>query len=357
MDDNFLEEGRKPNLNATEIINDGGVIILNEGNFMYGNASLSYYNPRTGKVINDVFYRQNGIPLGDVAESAAIYNGELFIVMNNSGKIVTVNFGKYPSLDAFEFTHKITGLVSPRYIHFLNEEKAYISDLYAKQVYILDPGNYTLKGTINVSNRNPDYYQHPTEQMIAFGDYIFTNCYSFDNKVLVLNSKTDKLIDSVEVLSQPNSMVMDKNNKLWVMCDGGYSESNPGEILKGLVRIDAETRTVEKIYIIAGNHWPSEISINGAKDTLYYLNKDVFRMPVDAEVLPDIPFIRATDLTGTKLFYSLGINPSNSEIYVGDAIDHVQNGVIYRFSADSTPIDTFRVGIIPGFFCFTEDFE
>ena len=75
-------------------------------------------------------------------------------------------------------------------------------------------------------------------------------------------------------------------------------------------------------------------------------------MPVNSSALPDTPFISATDGTGTKLFYSLGVNPFNSEIYVGDAIDHIQNGIVYRFSPASIPIDTFRVGIIPGFFYF-----
>ena len=351
MDDELWKESHKPNLAVDEVIS-GGVIILNEGNFMYGNSSLSYYNPQTGKLINDVFYRQNGIPLGDVAESAEVFAGELFIVLNNSGKVVAVNLGKYPALKAFDFTHKVTGLTSPRYIHFFNETKAYISDLYAKQIYIVDPSIYEVKNTIPVNNHNPDFYQHPTEQMIAYKDFIFTNCYSFDNKILVINSKTDRVVDSIEVLPQPNSMVIDKNHKLWVLCDGGYQGSSYGDGKPGLIRIDPETRTVEKIFIMNADHWPSELTINSGKDTIYYINRDVWRMSVVDGSLPATPFITAKDGKGTKLFYSLGVNPANSEIYVGDAIDHVQNGVVYRFSSDATPLDTMKVGIIPGFFYF-----
>ena len=42
-----------------------GLFICNEGNFQYGNATLSYYNPETKVVENEVFYRANAMKLGD----------------------------------------------------------------------------------------------------------------------------------------------------------------------------------------------------------------------------------------------------------------------------------------------------
>ena len=352
MNDETWVEQKKPNLSVEKIVQDRGVIVLNEGNFMYGNASMSYYNSRTGEVVNDVYYKQNGIPLGDVAESAVIHDGEIYVVLNNSGKIVIMNFGKFPSLKAFEFTHKITGLQSPRYISFIDSSKAYISDLYAKSISILNPATYSVSGKINLANGNPDFYQHPTENLIVFKEEVFTNCYSFDNKVLVIDSKKDRLIDSIEVLQQPNSMVLDKNGKIWALCDGGYSGSAYGDTQPGLVRIDAESHTVEKIFILSKDKWPSKLCINGNADTLYFINEDVWRMPVNSNNLPSEPFITAVSGSQTKLFYGLGVDPQNSDVYVSDAIDHVQNGVVYRFNAVGMPVDTFQAGIIPGFFCF-----
>lgn len=37
---------------------------MNEGNFQYGNATLSYYDPETKKVENEIFYRANAMKLG-----------------------------------------------------------------------------------------------------------------------------------------------------------------------------------------------------------------------------------------------------------------------------------------------------
>ncbi len=51
-------------------------------------------------------------------------------------------------------------------------------------------------------------------------------------------------------------------------------------------------------------------------------------------------------------YYSLAIDPANSVIYAGDALDYQQNGLVYRFYPYGELIDSFQVGINPGAFCF-----
>lgn len=323
-----------------------GIFIINEGNFMYGNASLTYYDPETREVVEDLFFNTNGIPLGDVALSMVIRGNLGYVVVNNSGRIYIFN------TSTFEAEGKITGLTSPRYIHFINDNKAYVTDLYARSIAVVDPATREVTGAIPVSNNNNEFYQHATEQMVQYDKYIYTNCWSYDNQILVIDSESDQVIDSIEVRKQPNSMVLDIFNALWVMCDGGVEGSSYGAEAPGLLRIGPGETEAQVILSFSPGQRPSELKINGRGDTLYFINEDVFRYPVNGSAGPELIIQSPYEANGPYGFYGLGVDPVNSEIYVADAIDFVQRGVVYRYSSEGVPVDTIRAGIAPGEFCF-----
>ncbi len=133
-----------------------GMFIINEGNFMYANASLTYYIPGSGKTENEVFIRANGINLGDVAQSMSIYGDNGYIVVNNSGVIFVID------PDTFRLKGSITGLISPRYIHFIDARKAYVTDLYQEKITIVDPQAFRISGHI------PTPGHRSTEKMVQW---------------------------------------------------------------------------------------------------------------------------------------------------------------------------------------------
>lgn len=313
-----------------------GVFITCEGNFMYGNASLSYYNIENRTVENRVFRRANGADLGDVAQSMTIYDGRGYIVVNNSGIIFIID------PDTFVVTGTIEGLTSPRYIHFVDERKGYITDLYDPRITVFDPTTNLITGHIDTGD-------HPsTEQMVQWDRYVFTNCWSYDNKILVIDTLTDTVVDQIEVGIQPTSLVIDRNEKLWTITDGGYPSSPYGYEAPSLYRIDPSTRLVERRFSFSEGDSPSELAVNGDGSRIYFINDDIWAMDVTAENLPARPLVANK---GT-IFYGLGVDPATGDIYVADAIDYQQPGVVYRYSSEGEEIDAFEVGIIPGAFCF-----
>jgi DNA-binding beta-propeller fold protein YncE len=352
MDDDSIYEKERLDLDADPhlsdyINNQRGVFIVNEGNFMYDNATLSYYLIDSMKVLNNLFERVNGLPLGDVGHSMTIHNGLGYIVMNNSGKVYVID------IQNFKVVGKITGLISPRFIHFLSNSKAYITDLYAKSMTIVNPQTNQITGSIPVDNHETRFYQHPTEQMVQIGTKVFVNCWSYDNKILVIDSERDVVTDSIEVISQPKSMAVDRYNKLWILSDGG-AEGNPYSYERsGLTRIDPETMEVERIFRFGQNDNPVSLCVNGTSDTLFLINRHVWKMAVTSSKFPEKPFLISPyndEITGG--YYSMSVDPVNSDVYVADAVDNVQHGRVYRFSISGEAVDTFQVGVIPGTFCF-----
>lgn len=323
-----------------------GIFVVNAGNFTYGNASLSYYDPETGEVLNEIFFNTNALPLGDVAHSMTIHDSLAYVVMNNSGKIHVID------IRTFRYVGKITGLTSPRYIHFISDTKAYVTDLYARSIAVINPLTLELTGSIDVGNHEADFYQHSTEQMVQLDRYVYTNCWSYDNQVLVIDSESDRVVDSIAVVKQPNSMVLDRYNTLWVLSDGGFEGSPYGSELPGLMKIEAGATEAELVHTFLPGELPSALRINGSGDTLCFLNGDIWRMPVSEAAVPEvfITYPKEGDRLGG--FYGMDVDPVRSELYVTDAIDFVQRGMVYRFSSAGLLLDSFQAGIVPASFCF-----
>lgn len=316
-----------------------GLFICNEGNFQYGNASLSYYDTESRTAENDVFIRANDQKLGDVAHSMTLHDGTLWIVVNNSHVIFAID----PV--TFKEKRRITGFTSPRYIHFISDKKAYVTQLWDNRIFIVDPSTCRINGYID-TGMEPG--TGSTEQMVRFGEYVITNCWSYQNRILKIDIRTDEVVQELEVGIQPSSMALDAFGKLWVLTDGGYEGSPAGHEAPTLCRIDPEEFTVEKRFRFSASSEVSSIVTNAARDTLYFLDNGVWKMPADAAVLPAEPFI---SMGGTNC-HALAVNPYSSDIYVADAIDFQQKGIIYRYSPSGELTDEFRAGITPGSFCW-----
>ncbi len=318
---------------------ENGYFVTNEGNFGTGNGSLSFIDDR-GSVSNNIFAQTNSFSLGDVVQSMEIINEKAYIVVNNSSKIEVAN------IDSMTHIATINGLISPRYILQVSNERAYISDWGIGGIHVLDLNTNSIISNISTG-------QGPEKMLIKDNKAYICNVGGFglDNTVSVIDTENDVLITNINVGDKPNSIVEDANGNIWVLA-GGNTEydanwnvvaETPGE----LTTINSETNNVDGSVVFEVGDHPKDLIIDDNGTTLYFSNgswsKSVYSFNIYNNMLSENPIIN-------KSFYSLGYN--DNHIYGTDVKDYVQNGWTYKFNTNGQVVDSNEVGIIPGGYCF-----
>lgn len=322
---------------------DRALFVVNAGNYNASNASLTIYDPEGNGYDNEIFAKTNGYKLGDTAQSMSIHNGLGWVVVNNSHIIYAID------LKTLKEKGRITGINSPRYICFHSDEKAYVSAMYGDKLTIINPKNYSVTGTITVpKNTAITNATGSTEEMVLLGKYLYVTCWSYEKNIVKIDTTTDQVVGVVEVGIQPTSLIADRNGKLWTLCDGGYEGSPVGYEAPTLCRINPETMAVEARYTFAKGSYISKVRINGTGDQLYWLNNGaLYSMEINDSSLPT-----STKIEAEGYLYALTIDPKTNDIYVADAIDYQQAGIVYRYSASGQCICSFYAGVIPTEFCW-----
>lgn len=306
-------------------INKETIIVVNEGNFMWGNSSISLYNTTSKTISNNVFFQVNGYGLGDVAQSMTVINDKGYIVVNNSSKVEVVDISTFSSIG------QISGLTSPRYVLPINSNLAYVTDLYANKIHVVDYNNYNIVSSINVNGW--------CEELIKSGNYVYTLNHGGSN-LYKIDVNFHQVVDSLSLAKGPSGLVLDVNNNLWVLSNGGSAVENPE-----LVKIDLNTFTVLLKFVFPNiNQSPSRLVTNKQKDNLYYIDdNDVYKINTNASTLPLNPLFS----TGNTILYNIFID--DDLIYLTDAIDYVQQGNLLIYNQSGVLKRTFKTGIIPSY--------
>jgi DNA-binding beta-propeller fold protein YncE len=260
-----------------------------------------------------------------------IFENTGYIVVNNSGKIEVVDKNNMQSLKT------IDSLNSPRNILIINSSKAYVSSLYSNSLTIIDLKLNSVKGSINI--------RRSSESMVLIENKVFISSWYNGKEIMVVNATSDKVTDSIAVAPDPESMVIDKNNNLWILCSNDYS----GNYFAAMIVVDAASDKIEKQYQFPSKFvHPSSLQINSTKDTVYFVNNDLWRMSIQSSGLPDKPF----KLSNGRQIYKLGVDQRNGKMFFTDVLDYQQKGYILQLNPNGVPVDSCRADIIPGSFCF-----
>ena len=320
-----------------------GVFVLNEGNFQFSNASLTFYDPAADTVGNNLFYKVNNAPLGDVAQSMTLLEGNLYIVVNNSNLIYKVNANTLVCDTTKPF--KLTDFYSPREIHVVAPNKAYVSDIMGTNLWIINPQEMTHVGSVAMGKS--------TEKMVQVGNEVYVSNWSNyyvpgmeKNTVQVVDVNNDVKVAEITVGKEPNCLAVDKDNHVWVLCEGATWEAD-GEN-PTLWEIDPMLKTATQRYEFDGT--AMILKANASGDGLYlFLNNEVRRFDIATSTLSE-SFCIAAPEGGT--FYNMAVNTHNGDVYVTDAKNYMMNGTVYRYSSDGVLLSSFEAGIIPSAMLF-----
>lgn len=330
--------------NEPEVFSVGkGMFVLNEGNYTNSTASLSFYDFDKKTTENNLFFRVNDAPLGDVAQSLMLLNDNLYIVVNNSKDIYKVD------AKTIQYKSQLRDFGSPRYIMSVGNGKAYVTDISVAGIWVINPNTMTHTKFISTGKS--------TEMMVRVGDEVFVSNWSKayvdapNNTIQVIDCVNDSLVAEIEVAQEPKAMVLDKNENIWVICNGGWDPTSLQD--PALICFDPATRQIIKRFdFTPGVDSPDGLAIDGAGENIYFMNGgysnlNVYKMSVDAMQVPDTPLITSDG----KWFYSIIVNPKNNEIYITEA-KPISNGNLLRYSSEGNLLNTSTVGIFPSYMLF-----
>ena len=317
------EDDPKPIDTGTSIAPGEGVFIANEGLFNGGNASVMYYKLGDDAPSTDLFFAANLRPVGDVLQSMTQVGGVLHLLVNNSNRVESV------LLPSFVSGNVVNGLANPRQMA-VAQNHAFITGYGINGVKRMSLMTNQLEGEITL----PGW----TDAILYYNNELFVTTPS-GSKLYVLNPTAMQAVDSIEVGVGANGLVVDKDGMLWVFCAG---ESWNG-VAGALVKVNPATRQIMNnidLGLTVGS--AGRLCANGALDSLYFLNGDVFRMSIGDNVVPP-SFIPA----GSRYLYSLYRHPAKPLLFAGDAVDFLQNGEMYIYNADGVLQKQFETGVGP----------
>lgn len=306
-----------------------GVLVINEGNFSQGNASVTYYNSNDNTVHQDLFSSTNGRPLGDVGQSMTISGDNGYIVVNNSAKIEVVD------MTTFESKGTISGLTSPLFLLVINAAKAYVTDLVTNQISIIDLNTNTVSGKITTAGE--------THGLLMADNKVFVTNPGSD-QVLIIDPVADTVMTKVSVPAGASDITKDANGNLWVLCTGNFQDGQP----RHLVQMTTSGQILQTLPINDPDAFITDLTVSNDGMSLYYLKSDVYKLSITDNQVPTTPFITA----GDRSLYSIGIEPGTNNIYVSNAVDFSTKGWALRYDNSGTVVDSFQTGLIPGAFAF-----
>jgi hypothetical protein len=328
-----------------------GVFVINAGNFLDNNGSLSWLTRDSKTAETDIFQVRNRRPLtGGVRDYAEAGQRGLILVDNSSAGLDKVEIVTTDSLKSVK-TLAAPDIENPRYVVRISDTKAYVSCWGATgsgSTFYVNPGYVAVIDVPTGSITKKIPLQKGAESMVIVGTEAFVSGVGGEGLVQVIDTQTDALKTSFSVGGSASVLQRDANNKIWAF------------VGKNAVRIDPANKSVEAKIAVGtdANKSPGGLTPSGDRRTFFYSYTfydaaDGYKQKgaLYSFSITDQTITAATPLVN-RVFTGLGFDPQRNVLYAGSTPSYKQAGYVLRYQPTGQLIDSVRVEIAPSAFYF-----
>lgn len=312
------------------------VLIINEGNFLSAEGSISGYNSNTKTSEQGLYESVNGFAPATTIQALVKHNENLILIGNNLDKVELLGTSlefKASILSGFTTPYSFAAVGNKGYVTNWGTFNAATYGYDNSSIVVIDLVNFTILKTIPWDNQ--------PQHVLASNNKIFVSNVN-SNSISILDPETDEISGSIDTPFGPDKMELDKNGKMWVICTSGA-------LLKIDINSNAIEATIDNVSTLGFNE---KMVMSSAKDKIYYLSYTadftgtlVFEMDINATTAPTEPIISGT------AFYGLGINDQNI-LFIGDHNNYQGNGTVFMYDLSGNSLGEFESGIVPNGFIF-----
>ncbi len=324
-----------------------GYFVVNQGSDLNETGSLSFVYYDDNIILNTIYQDKNQLALGKNPQSISVHNNKAYLVVGGDNEVKIA--------DAISLIREawISGFENPKYFLGISDTKGYVSQQGAdgtnSSIAVVDLVSQSVSKTIPVG-------MGASRMVLADGKVFLCNSGGLDdnNTLSIINSSTDSKESDMILGYNPNSIVKDKNGKVWVLCGGKKVYDADGDIIPtestpgSLHRINPSSMDIETTMEFADlENAPRSLCTNNPNQTLYYISGNyIYSQDADSDNLDE-----ETVLLGN--FYSIGIGPNSESVFVTKPGDFSSRGNIIQYSLSTGEVENqSTVGIGPIDFLF-----
>lgn len=241
------------------------IFLLNEGGMGSNNATLDFLRLSDGMYVSGAFRKMNpdvAAGLGDVGNDIAVHGDEVWIVVNNSGLVEVVSARDETEIAAVPVPTPRAVAFDDRYAYVTSWAGAYATGSYDEngnysvtdsrnpkgQVYRIDLKTRKVDGSVEVGYQPEGIAFYDGQLYVANSGGISSQLppdYAYDNTVSVIDTKSFKVTQTVDVQVNLKNVYSDGKGNIYVTTLGNY-----WDVHSGLYRISTKAGsgdTVSKV--------------------------------------------------------------------------------------------------------------